>query len=46
VEVTGRQGSGILHSMSQADCLIVLEHDRGPVAEGEMVTVQPLPGWI
>ena len=45
VEVTGRQGSGILHSMSQADCLIVLEHDRGPVAEGEMVTVQPLPGW-
>ncbi|MFO8004421.1 gephyrin-like molybdotransferase Glp [Thioalkalivibrio sp.] len=46
VKVTGRQGSGILHSMSQADCLIVLEHDRGPVAEGEMVTVQPLPGWI
>jgi molybdopterin molybdotransferase len=45
VAVTGRQGSGILHSMSQADCLIVLEHDRGPVAAGELVTVQPLPGW-
>lgn len=45
VSVTGRQGSGILHSMSQADCLIVLEHDRGPVAAGEIVTVQPLPGW-
>lgn len=45
VKVTGQQGSGILHSMSQADCLIVLEHDRGPVAVGEMVTVQPLPGW-
>jgi molybdopterin molybdotransferase len=45
VAVTGRQGSGILHSMSQADCLIVLEHDRGPVAAGEIVTVQPLPGW-
>jgi len=44
VEVTGRQGSGILHSMSQATCLIVLEHDRGPVAAGETVTVQLLPG--
>ena len=45
VGVTGRQGSGILRSMSQADCLIVLGHDRGPVSAGEMVTVQPLPGW-
>ncbi|MGM0812742.1 MAG: gephyrin-like molybdotransferase Glp [Pseudomonadota bacterium] len=44
VGVTGRQGSGILHSMSQATCLIVLEHDRGPVAAGETVTVQLLPG--
>ncbi|TVP87183.1 MAG: molybdopterin molybdenumtransferase MoeA [Thioalkalivibrio sp.] len=44
VGVTGRQGSGILHSMSQATCLIVLEHDRGPVAAGETVTVQLLQG--
>ncbi|AHE97253.1 molybdopterin molybdotransferase MoeA [Thioalkalivibrio paradoxus] len=44
VGVTGGQGSGMLHSMSQANCLIVLEHDRGPVAAGETVTVQPLPG--
>ncbi len=44
VELTGRQGSGVLHSMSRADCLIVLGHDQGPVAAGESVTVQPLPG--
>lgn len=42
VKTTGKQGSGILRSMSLANCLILLEHDRGPVKEGEEVTVLPL----
>ncbi len=40
VRVTGGQGSGVLRSMSEANCFIVLEHDRGKVAAGELVSVQ------
>jgi molybdopterin molybdotransferase len=40
VRITGQQGSGVLRSMSQANCFIVLEHDRGTVAAGEPVSVQ------
>jgi molybdopterin molybdotransferase len=40
VRVTGQQGSGVLRSMSEANCFIVLEHERGAVAAGEMVQVQ------
>ncbi|MEF9996925.1 MAG: molybdopterin-binding protein, partial [Burkholderiaceae bacterium] len=46
VRVTGQQGSGVLRSMSEANCLIVLEHDRGPVAAGELVTVQLFEGLV
>lgn len=42
VNSTGDQGSGILRSMSQANCLIVLEYERGNVQPGERVQVQPL----
>jgi molybdopterin molybdotransferase len=41
VRTTGPQGSGILQSMVQADCFIVLEEDRGDVAGGETVWVEP-----
>jgi molybdopterin molybdotransferase len=41
VESTGRQGSGILRSVNQANCFIVLGLDRGPVEQGEWVTVEP-----
>ena len=41
VQKSGRGGSGILSSMSVANCFIVLPEDAGPVAEGEEVTVQP-----
>ncbi len=41
---TGNQGSGVLHSMSQADGLLVLEHDRGNVAAGELVDFLPFDG--
>ena len=41
VESVGRQGSGMLRSMSAADCFIVLPADSGDVTAGEWVTVEP-----
>jgi molybdopterin molybdotransferase len=46
VRATGDQGSGILSSMSMANCFIVLGTDTGNVAAGEMVDVQLLEGLI
>ena len=46
VRTTGDQGSGILSSMSQADCFIVLGSDVGNVAAGELVDVQLLEGLV
>jgi molybdopterin molybdotransferase len=46
VRTTGDQGSGILSSMSQANCFIVLATETGNVAAGEMVDVQLLEGLI
>jgi molybdopterin molybdotransferase len=40
VKTTGQQGSGVLRSMSEANCFIVLEHERGKVEAGELVSVQ------
>ncbi len=40
VRTTGQQGSGVLRSMSEANCFIVLEHERGRVEAGELVSVQ------
>jgi molybdopterin molybdotransferase len=42
VSTTGPQGSGILSSMAEANCLIILEEPRGDVAAGESVLVEPL----
>jgi molybdopterin molybdotransferase len=44
VRTTGDQGSGILSSMSQANCFIVLGSDTGNVAAGDLVEVQLLEG--
>jgi molybdopterin molybdotransferase len=44
VRTTGQQGSGVLRSMSEANCFIVLEHDRGTVKAGEAVSVQLFEG--
>ncbi|MCW5611258.1 MAG: molybdopterin molybdotransferase MoeA [Rubrivivax sp.] len=41
-----QQGAGILRSMSQADALIVLEHERGSVAAGEPVAVWLFDGLV
>jgi molybdopterin molybdotransferase len=44
VRTTGQQGSGVLRSMSEANCFIVLEHERGKVEAGELVSVQLFEG--
>ena len=44
VRPTGAQGSGILRSMADANCFIVLEAERGNIAPGDVVTVQPMDG--
>ncbi|MGH6689759.1 MAG: molybdopterin molybdotransferase MoeA [Gammaproteobacteria bacterium] len=41
VRTTGPQGSGILSSMVAGNCLIVLDEERGDVAPGEHVLVEP-----
>jgi molybdopterin molybdotransferase len=46
VRTTGQQGSGVLRSMSEANCFIVLEHDRGKVTAGEAVSVQLFDGLV
>ena len=40
VRSSGDQGSGVLRSMSEANCFIVLEQARSSVAAGERVQVQ------
>jgi len=44
VKTTGQQGSGVLRSMSEANCFIVLEHERGRIEAGEPVQVQLFEG--
>ena len=46
VAITGSQGSGILRSMSVANGLVVLGHEQGNVAEGELVDVIPFDGLV
>jgi molybdopterin molybdotransferase len=46
VTITGSQGSGILRSMSLANGLVVLGHEQGSVAAGELVDVIPFDGLV
>lgn len=46
VRPTGQQGSGVLSSMSRADCMVVLPHEQGSVAAGDMVDVVLFEGLI
>ncbi|MBI1889672.1 MAG: molybdopterin molybdotransferase MoeA [Burkholderiales bacterium] len=46
VRITGAQGSGILHSMSQANCIVVLPHDGGNINVGDQVDVVLFDGLI
>ncbi len=46
VRITGAQGSGILSSMSEANCMVVLHHAQGNVQAGDMVDVILFDGLI
>ncbi len=46
VESTGAQGSGILSSMSRANCFIFLPDEAGDIAAGGEVTVLPFAGLM
>jgi len=46
VHGTGDQGSGILRTMSQANCFIILPEENAGVAAGDWVDVQPFEGLI
>jgi molybdopterin molybdotransferase len=46
VRITGSQGSGILRSMSEANCMVVLQHGQGNVNAGDLVDVLLFEGLI
>jgi len=46
VRLTGAQGSGILRSMSEANCFVVLGHERGSVNAGDYVEVMVMDGLV
>ena len=46
VRSTGHQGAGVLRSMSEANCFIVLGTDQGDVEPGTEVEVQPFAGLV
>ncbi len=46
VAVTGEQGSGILRSMCEANCFIILQTDQGNVSAGALVEVQVMDGVV
>ena len=39
VRLTGSQGSGVLRSMSEANCFLVLGHDQASIKPGDLVDV-------
>jgi len=44
--ITGSQGAGILRSLSEANALLILDHDQGSVAAGEPVEVWMFDGLV
>jgi molybdopterin molybdotransferase len=46
VVTTGPQGSGVLSSMSEANCFIVLDQARGNTEPGDEVEIVPFDGLI
>jgi len=46
VRLTGAQGSGMLSSMAQANCIVVLGAAQGDIASGELVDIVPFDGLI
>ena len=46
VSSTGDQGSGILSSMTQANCFVILPIDSSGAQPGEQVLVEPFAGLV
>jgi len=46
VRSTGQQGSGLLHSMSVANCFVILGDEADTAQPGEWVDVQPFYGLL
>jgi molybdopterin molybdotransferase len=46
VQPIGNQGSGVLRSMSEANCFIVMDESCGNIQAGETVKVQILDGFV
>jgi len=46
VRLTGAQGAGVLRSMSEANALLVLGHEQGSVAAGDLVDVWLFDGLV
>ena len=46
VRLTGAQGSGILRSMSEANCFVVLRHEQGSIKPGDPVDVMLMEGLV
>jgi molybdopterin molybdotransferase len=46
VRITGSQGSGVLRSMSEANCMVVLHHAQSNVQSGDPVDVVVFEGLV
>jgi len=46
VRLSGNQGSGVLRSVTDANCFICLPEDSGSVGPGDIVEVQPFAGML
>lgn len=46
VSLSGNQGSGVLRSMTDANCFICLPEDSASVSPGDLVEVQPFDGIL
>jgi molybdopterin molybdotransferase len=46
VRLSGNQGSGVLRSVTDANCFICLAEDSGDVGAGDLVEVQPFDGVV
>jgi molybdopterin molybdotransferase len=46
VRLSGNQGSGVLRSMTEANCFIVLPEESGDLAVGDLVEVEPFEGTM
>ncbi len=46
VRITGKQGSGILSSMSEANCMVVLENDQADIKAGDNIKIILFEGML